>query len=71
VKIARVMRLPISTADVFAMSCTPQFQERKCADAGALSWDVTVIVDGDSAPIILSVIDAEEATGKAWVAEAV
>jgi hypothetical protein len=47
VRIERVMRHEVTAAQVYEMSCSKDFQERKCADAGALSWDVTVTTDGD------------------------
>jgi hypothetical protein len=50
-KIERVMRHPISTHDVFLMICAQEFHERKCADAGALSWDVAIARDGDTAVV--------------------
>lgn len=50
-KIERVMRHEISSADVYAMASTKEYQERKCVDAGALSWDVQVEVDGDTAVV--------------------
>jgi uncharacterized protein DUF2505 len=46
-KIERVMQHDITPEQVYAMSCSKEFQERKCADAGALSWHVTVSADGD------------------------
>jgi Protein of unknown function (DUF2505) len=51
VKIERIMRYNIPVPEVYAMSCLPEFQERKCADAGALKWDVAVTVDGDTAVV--------------------
>ncbi len=50
-KIERVMRHDITTEQVYAMSISREFQERKCADAGALSWDITVTVDADTAVV--------------------
>lgn len=50
-KIERVLTHDRGPADVYAMACSKQFQERKCSDAGALSWDVTITVDGDSAVV--------------------
>ena len=41
-KIERTMSYDIPTDQVVAMSCDPAFQERKCEDAGALSWNVRV-----------------------------
>jgi hypothetical protein len=37
--------VPVDAA--FAMTVDPRFQELKCADAGALSWDVQVEHDGE------------------------
>lgn len=45
------MRHDGSPDDVYAMSISKAFQERKCADAGALSCDVRVAVDGDTAVV--------------------
>jgi hypothetical protein len=33
----------MSAANAYEMSTSKQFQERKCRDAGALSWHVTVV----------------------------
>ncbi len=41
-KIERSFRNDISVDEVFEMLCTEKFQERKCQDAGALSWEVSV-----------------------------
>ena len=41
-KIERTMHNPISAKEVYAMSCSAQFQEQKCRDAGALSYEVTI-----------------------------
>jgi Protein of unknown function (DUF2505) len=43
VKIERSMRNEISAADVYKMVTDKGFQERKCVDAGALSYDVSVV----------------------------
>jgi hypothetical protein len=43
VKIQRTFRYPMHVLDSFEMAVTPGFQEQKCADAGALSWAVTVV----------------------------
>jgi hypothetical protein len=51
VKIQRVMEQEITAAQVYEMSTSKAFQERKCADAGALSWDVTITVAGDTAEV--------------------
>ena len=48
-KIERVMRHEITAAQVYEMASSQQFQERKCVDAGALSYDVEVAADGDTA----------------------
>jgi hypothetical protein len=45
VKIERSMHNDITAEQVYTMSTTKAFQEQKCQDAGALSYDVTV-VDG-------------------------
>lgn len=50
-KIHRVMRHAGTPAEVYAMSTSKAFQERKCVDAGALSYDVDVTVDGDTAVV--------------------
>lgn len=51
-KIERMMRHHHRAPhEVFAMACTQAFQEKKCADAGALSWHVTVVVEGDTAVV--------------------
>ncbi len=41
-KIERTMTYDASPDEAVAMSCDPAFQERKCQDAGALSWTVRV-----------------------------
>ncbi len=41
-KIERTLTYDVSTDAAVAMSCEPAFQERKCQDAGALSWTVRV-----------------------------
>jgi hypothetical protein len=41
-KIERSMRNDISARAVYEMSSSKQFQEQKCRDAGALSYDVSV-----------------------------
>ncbi|WP_375502923.1 DUF2505 domain-containing protein [uncultured Jatrophihabitans sp.] len=41
-KIERTMTYDIPPDEAVAMSCDPAFQERKCQDAGALSWSVRV-----------------------------
>lgn len=47
-RIERVMRQDRTTAQVYAMTTTKAYQEQKCRDAGALSWDVTITPDGDT-----------------------
>jgi hypothetical protein len=42
VKIERTMRNEISAGELFEMMCAKGYQERKCVDAGALSYDVSV-----------------------------
>jgi len=51
-KISRAMRNEISAADVYEMSTTERFQEKKCQDAGALSWDVTVERRSDDTAVV-------------------
>lgn len=50
-KIERSFRNDISPEEVFDMLCTEKFQEKKCQDAGALSWEVSVEREGDTAVI--------------------
>ena len=50
-KIERSMHNDIPTVDVFEMICTKAYQERKCIDAGALSYDVKVTRTGEGAVI--------------------
>jgi hypothetical protein len=50
-KIERSMRNDISAAQVYEMSVTKEYQEQKCRDAGALSWDVRIDRDGDVAVV--------------------
>jgi hypothetical protein len=50
-KIERVMRHEISADEVYEMASSKAYQERKCADAGALSWNVEVNTDGDTAVV--------------------
>jgi hypothetical protein len=45
-KIQRTLTHDIPPAEVYSMSCLPEYQERKCADAGALSWKVSVLDEG-------------------------
>ena len=47
-KVERILRHEIEAAEVFRMVCTPAFQERKCQDAGALTWSVAVEEIGDA-----------------------
>jgi hypothetical protein len=51
VKIERSIHNDISAEDVYEMSTTKAFQERKCQDAGALSWDVTITDDAEGATV--------------------
>jgi hypothetical protein len=46
-RIERSMHNDISAEQVYEMSTSKAFQERKCQDAGALFWDVSV-TDGPS-----------------------
>lgn len=41
-KIERTMRNEISAGELFEMMCSTGYQERKCVDAGALSYAVSV-----------------------------
>jgi len=51
VKIERSMHNDITAEQVYEMSISKQFQEQKCRDAGALSYDVT-ITDGPDGPTV-------------------
>jgi hypothetical protein len=51
VRIERTMRNEISASELFEMVCTKQYQERKCVDAGALSYEVSVHRSVDGAVI--------------------
>jgi hypothetical protein len=51
VRIERSMHNDIPLADLFEMICTKAYQERKCVDAGALSYDVSVTRTDDGAVI--------------------
>jgi hypothetical protein len=51
VKIERVMRNDIPAEAVYEMSCSKQFQEQKCRDAGALSYDVRIEQTSDGTVI--------------------
>jgi hypothetical protein len=51
VKIERTMRNEISAAELFGMVCSKEYQERKCIDAGALSYDVSIARTDDGAVI--------------------
>jgi hypothetical protein len=51
VKIERSMLNDIALTELFEMICTKAYQERKCVDAGALSYDVSVTRSGDGAVI--------------------
>lgn len=50
-KIERSVHNDISAGRVFEMMCLREFQEQKCIDAGALSYDVSVERVGDGAVI--------------------
>jgi hypothetical protein len=50
-KIEREMHNDIPADAVYEMSTSKAFQERKCQDAGALSWDVS-IEDGPDGAIV-------------------
>ena len=50
-KIERSMHNDVPVADLFEMICTKAYQERKCVDAGALSFDVSVARTDDGAVI--------------------
>lgn len=50
-KIERSMHNDIGLVELFEMICTKAYQERKCVDAGALSYDVSVTRTADSAVI--------------------
>jgi hypothetical protein len=45
------MHNDIAVADLFEMICTKAYHERKCVDAGALSYDVSVTRTDDGAVI--------------------
>jgi hypothetical protein len=47
VKVERTLRHEIAAPEVFRMLCTQAFQEQKCEDAGAASWQVEVIETAD------------------------
>jgi Protein of unknown function (DUF2505) len=53
VKIERSMHNDIPLADLFEMICTEAYQERKCVDVGALSYEVSVVRADDGAVITL------------------
>jgi Protein of unknown function (DUF2505) len=42
VKIERSMHHDLSAAELYEMACSKKFQEQKCIDAGALSFDVHI-----------------------------
>lgn len=52
-KIERSMHNDIPVADLFEMICTRAFQERKCVDAGALSYEVSIALADAGAVIKL------------------
>ena len=47
-KIERVIRHEIPADEIFEMASSKAYQDRKCADVGALSWDVSVEAVGDT-----------------------
>jgi hypothetical protein len=51
VKIERTMRNEIAAGELFEMMCTKGYQERKCVDVGALSYDVSVRRTADGAVV--------------------
>lgn len=51
-KIEHELHHPVGPAEVFAMSITPGYQEKKCEDAGALSWEVDVKVRDDDTAVV-------------------
>ena len=51
-KVERTIRHEMPAHDVFQMICTPEFQERKCEDAGALTWSVDVHEDSDDRAVV-------------------
>lgn len=50
-RIERTVRNEFPAADVYAMSTSREFQERKCHDAGAVSYSVTV-EDGPDGAVV-------------------
>jgi hypothetical protein len=50
-RIERSLRNDVDPHEVFAMMCEVEYQERKCVDAGALDYDVTVDRTRDGAII--------------------
>jgi hypothetical protein len=52
VKIERAYQHSVGPAEVFAMSITPGYQEKKCEDAGALHWEVDVHVKDDDTAVV-------------------
>lgn len=51
-KIERVVHHPVGPAEVYAMSITPAYQEKKCEDAGALHWEVDVALKDDDTAVV-------------------
>ncbi len=45
------MHNDVPPAEMFEMICTKAYQERKCVDAGALSYDVSIVRTDDGAVI--------------------
>lgn len=50
-KVERTLRHEIEAPEVFRMLCTPAFQEQKCQDAGAITWQVAVEESEDGAVV--------------------
>ncbi|MBE7163075.1 MAG: DUF2505 domain-containing protein [Williamsia herbipolensis] len=50
-RIERVMRHPITPAELFEISLLAEYQNAKCKAAGALSSHVVVEIDGDTAVV--------------------
>lgn len=50
-KIERSVHLELPADEIFEMMCTPSFQEQKCINGGAVSYDVSVVRQGDGAVI--------------------
>lgn len=50
-KIRRTMSNEVTPHELFGMMCLQEYQEQKCRDAGALSYDVSITVTGHGAII--------------------